>query len=45
VKAGRIDAHPTENAIIVNYEVTAEILTDHGEQMVADGKRCAQTIR
>mmetsp|Transcript_511 Transcript_511/g.1643 ORF Transcript_511/g.1643 Transcript_511/m.1643 type:complete len:748 (+) Transcript_511:91-2334(+) len=45
VKAGRIDAHPTQNAIIVNYEVTAEILTDAGEPMVADAKRCTQNIR
>lgn len=44
VKAGRLDIHPSENVIIVNYEVEAVILTDTGAPMIADAKRCQKNI-
>jgi hypothetical protein len=40
VKPGHIDVHPTENAIVVNYEVEAVVLVDSGEPMIGDRKRC-----
>eukprot|EP00039_Didymoeca_costata_P013737 m.213474 g.213474 ORF g.213474 m.213474 type:complete len:782 (-) comp15860_c5_seq11:1677-4022(-) len=45
VKAGHFDVHPTENAIVVNYEVEAVILSDYGEPMLGELKRCQKNIR
>lgn len=39
------DAHPTENAIVVNYEVEAIILGEMGEPMHGEAKRCQKNIR
>ena len=40
VKGGSIDAHPTEKAIIVNYELEAVILGEMGEPMLGERKEC-----
>ena len=40
VKGGSIDAHPTEKAIVVNYEVEAVILGPLGEPMLGERKEC-----
>lgn len=40
VKGGNIDAHPTEKAIIVNYELEAVILGEMGEPMLGERKEC-----
>ncbi|XP_032235565.2 kinesin-associated protein 3 [Nematostella vectensis] len=45
VKGGNIDVHPTENAIVVNYEVEAIILGEMGEPMVGERKECQKVIR
>eukprot|EP00040_Diaphanoeca_grandis_P026391 m.147705 g.147705 ORF g.147705 m.147705 type:complete len:748 (+) comp30555_c0_seq2:224-2467(+) len=44
-KAARLDVHPTENAIVINYEVEAVILADSGEPMIAHAKRCQKNIK
>lgn len=36
--------HPTEHAIVVNYEVEAIILGDGGEPMIGEQKRCQKNI-
>ena len=40
LQPGHIDVHPTEHAIVVNYEVEAIILGDGGEPMIGEQKRC-----
>ena len=40
VKGGSIDAHPTEKAIVVNYELEAVILGEMGEPMLGERKEC-----
>lgn len=40
VKGGSIDAHPTEKAIVVNYELEAVILGEMGEPMLGERKKC-----
>ena len=40
VKGGSIDAHPTEKAIVVNYELEAVILGPLGEPMLGERKEC-----
>ncbi len=40
VKAGRLDAHSFECAIVVHYEVEAMILGDTGEAMLGERKQC-----
>ena len=40
VKAGSIDVHPTEKAIVVNYELEATILGEMGDAMLAEKKEC-----
>eukprot|EP00047_Mylnosiga_fluctuans_P022251 m.116739 g.116739 ORF g.116739 m.116739 type:complete len:798 (-) comp9189_c0_seq1:179-2572(-) len=44
VKAGRIDVHPSECAIVVYYEVEAYILGDAGETMHGERKQCQKVI-
>jgi len=44
-KAARLDVHPTDNAIVINYEVEAVILADNGEPMIAHSKRCQKNIK
>uniref|UniRef100_H2YG61 Kinesin-associated protein 3 n=1 Tax=Ciona savignyi TaxID=51511 RepID=H2YG61_CIOSA len=45
VKGGNIDVHPSEKAIIVNYEVEATILGELGEPMLGEKKDCQKVIR
>ncbi|GAB6027026.1 Kinesin-associated protein 3, variant 2 [Chamberlinius hualienensis] len=45
VKAGEVDVHPTEIALIVNYQVEATILGELGEAMLGDKKKCQKIIR
>lgn len=45
VKGGSIDAHPTEKAIVVNYELEAVILGEMGEPMLGERKECQKVIR
>uniref|UniRef100_A0A8D8M8X6 Kinesin-associated protein 3 n=1 Tax=Cacopsylla melanoneura TaxID=428564 RepID=A0A8D8M8X6_9HEMI len=45
VKSGTIDVHPTEKALIVNYELEALILEENGKPMIGDKKECQKTIR
>ncbi|XP_065647919.1 kinesin-associated protein 3 isoform X4 [Hydra vulgaris] len=45
VKGGTIDVHPTENAIIVNYELEAVILGELGDPMMGERKECQKVIR
>lgn len=40
VKAGAIDVHPTEKAIVVHYELEATVLGETGDTMVGDQKDC-----
>lgn len=45
VKGGTIDVHPTENAIIVYYELEAMILGELGDPMMGERKECQKIIR
>uniref|UniRef100_A0A6Q2Y3W9 Kinesin-associated protein 3b n=1 Tax=Esox lucius TaxID=8010 RepID=A0A6Q2Y3W9_ESOLU len=45
VKGGSLDVHPTEKALIVQYEVEATILGEMGEPMVGERKECQKIIR
>jgi len=45
VKAGNIDVHPTEKAIVVYYEVEATILGELGDPMLGEKKECQKVIR
>lgn len=45
VKAGSIDVHPTEKAIVVNYELEATILGELGDPMLGEKKECQKIIR
>lgn len=38
IKGGSIDAHPTEKALIVHYEVEATILGEFGNPMIGEKK-------
>ena len=38
VKTGSIDVHPTEKALLVNYELEATILGELGDPMLGDKK-------
>uniref|UniRef100_A0A7N6BY72 Kinesin-associated protein 3b n=1 Tax=Anabas testudineus TaxID=64144 RepID=A0A7N6BY72_ANATE len=40
-----LDVHPTENALIVQYEVEATILGELGAPMVGERKECQKIIR
>ena len=40
VKGGSIDVHPTEKALIVNYELEATILGEMGDPMLGERKEC-----
>lgn len=44
VKSGTIDVHPTEKALIVNYELEAIIVGENGKPMIGDKKECQKTI-
>ncbi|XP_078603734.1 kinesin-associated protein 3-like isoform X3 [Branchiostoma floridae x Branchiostoma japonicum] len=45
VKGGGIDVHPTEKALIVNYEVEATILGELGDPMLGERKECQKVIK
>ncbi|KAK6313764.1 hypothetical protein J4Q44_G00152230 [Coregonus suidteri] len=45
VKRGSLDVHPTEKALVVQYEVEATILGEMGEPMVGERKECQKIIR
>ncbi|KAF0305674.1 Kinesin-associated protein 3 [Amphibalanus amphitrite] len=45
VKTGSIDVHPTEKALLVNYELEATILGELGDPMLGDKKECQKIIR
>ena len=45
VKGGAIDVHPTDNAIVVNYELEATILGEGGDPMMGEKKDCQKVIR
>jgi len=40
VKGGSIDVHPTEKALVVNYELEATILAETGNPMLGERKEC-----
>ena len=42
VKTGSIDVHPTEKALLVNYELEATILGELGDPMLGDKKVCGK---
>lgn len=35
-----IDAHPTEDAIVVTYELEASLVGDFGDTMLEESKEC-----
>ncbi|XP_047491203.1 kinesin-associated protein 3-like isoform X2 [Penaeus chinensis] len=45
VKVGSLDVHPTEKALVVNYELEATILGQLGDAMLGDRKECQKIIR
>ncbi|XP_063057334.1 kinesin-associated protein 3a isoform X1 [Engraulis encrasicolus] len=45
VKGGSLDVHPTEKALVVQYEVEATILGEMGDPVVGDRKECQKIIR
>ena len=45
VKAGSLDVHPTEKALVVNYELEATILGELGDPMLGERKECQKIIR
>jgi hypothetical protein len=42
---GSIDVHPTERALVVNYQVEATLLGDYGDPMMGEHKECQKKIR
>ncbi|XP_059490596.1 kinesin-associated protein 3 isoform X2 [Neocloeon triangulifer] len=45
VKAGRLDVHPTEQALVVHYELEAAILGEGMSTVLSDKKECQKIIR
>uniref|UniRef100_A0A3Q3K3R5 Kinesin-associated protein 3b n=1 Tax=Monopterus albus TaxID=43700 RepID=A0A3Q3K3R5_MONAL len=45
VKGCSLDVHPTEKALVVQYEVEATILGELGDPMVGERKECQKIIR
>nr|XP_012148768.1 PREDICTED: kinesin-associated protein 3 isoform X2 [Megachile rotundata] len=45
VRSGALDVHPTEKALVVNYDVEALILGELGDPMLGDRKECQKIIR
>ena len=45
VKSRNIDVHPTEKALVVNYELEATILGELGDPMLGERKECQKIIR
>ncbi|XP_051501059.1 kinesin-associated protein 3-like isoform X4 [Myxocyprinus asiaticus] len=44
-KSGTLDVHPTEKALVVQYEVEATILGEMGDPMLGERKECQKIIR
>ncbi|XP_026088844.1 kinesin-associated protein 3-like [Carassius auratus] len=44
-KGGTLDVHPTEKALVVQYEVEATILGEMGDPMLGERKECQKIIR
>uniref|UniRef100_A0A673I654 Kinesin-associated protein 3-like n=1 Tax=Sinocyclocheilus rhinocerous TaxID=307959 RepID=A0A673I654_9TELE len=44
-KGGSLDVHPTEKALVVQYEVEATILGETGDTMLGERKECQKIIR
>ena len=40
MRSGTLDVHPTEKALVVNYDVEAFILGELGDPMLGDRKVC-----
>ncbi|XP_070765223.1 kinesin-associated protein 3a [Enoplosus armatus] len=45
VKGCTLDVHPTENALVVQYEVEATVLGELGDPMVGERKECQKIVR
>uniref|UniRef100_A0A665WBB9 Kinesin-associated protein 3-like n=1 Tax=Echeneis naucrates TaxID=173247 RepID=A0A665WBB9_ECHNA len=45
VKGCNLDVHPTESALVIQYEVEATILGELGDPMVGERKECQKIIR
>ncbi|XP_034244618.1 kinesin-associated protein 3 isoform X2 [Thrips palmi] len=45
IRAGAIDVHPTETALVVSYQLEAFILGELGDPMLGDKKECQKIIR
>ncbi|XP_078038704.1 kinesin associated protein 3 isoform X5 [Augochlora pura] len=45
VRSGSLDVHPTEKALVVNYDVEALILGELGDPMLGERKECQKIIR
>lgn len=45
IRSRSIDVHPTEKALVVNYELEALILGDLGDPLLGDRKDCQKIIR
>ncbi|XP_008217642.1 kinesin-associated protein 3 isoform X1 [Nasonia vitripennis] len=45
IRSGNLDVHPTEKALVVNYDVEALILGELGDPMLGDRKECQKIIR
>lgn len=45
IKPGMVDVHPTQKALIVNYELEASILGEMGDALLGDRKECQKIIR
>ncbi|XP_060773419.1 kinesin-associated protein 3a [Neoarius graeffei] len=45
VKGGSLDVHPTEKALIVQYEVEATIMGEMGGPMLGERKACQKIVR
>ncbi|CAL1579382.1 unnamed protein product [Knipowitschia caucasica] len=45
ITPGILDVHPTEKALVVNYEVEASILGEDGGSMLGERKECQKIIR
>ncbi|KAI1289211.1 Kinesin-associated protein 3 [Halotydeus destructor] len=45
INATGIDAHPTEDAIVITYELEASLVGDLGDTMLEENKECQKIIR
>ncbi|KAB5539677.1 hypothetical protein PHYPO_G00091760 [Pangasianodon hypophthalmus] len=45
VKGGSLDVHPTEKALVVQYEVEATIMGEMGGPMLGERKACQKIVR